>query len=340
MSTSSSTCRTPRTPRRRRGRHRDPRCDPAHRDAAPSSGRGRAAASGGRPRRGRRRDGCSGSGRAPCGSPPTAACAASPSCSNAGRRDAGRRLDAGQREMTRYPFPPTDETWPPELAPLVVAVRAPAHPGELAGEDAAAGSFRAMRDAAPPHPMRRTLARVLAVKVAAGAAVLVAGGYAVAAATGAVPGPPFLPSFAPDPAVTTPAAVRPARTRRSTSGGRAWRLEPTRPAGRWSRTSVSATRTSTTPRATAHRPCGLSWRRPAGGPGHRLLRRGRRAFTDATDRQAEAVEDGEAHARQADPDQAGEELRPAAGPNPSHPARRRAGIRRRQRKAAYGDDLR
>jgi hypothetical protein len=111
--------------------------------------------------------------------------------------------------MTRYPFPPTDETWPPELAPLVIAVRAPAQPGELAGEDAAAGSFRAVRDAAQPHSTRRTLARVLAVKVAAGAAVLVAGGYAVAAATGAVPGPPFLPSFAPDPALTTPGVGSP-----------------------------------------------------------------------------------------------------------------------------------
>ena len=128
---------------------------------------------------------------------PTAAYAASPSCSNAGRRDAVRDFDAGQREMTRYPYPPADETWPPALQRLVVAVRAPAQPGELAGEDAAAHSFRAMRYVTPP---RRTLTRVLAVKVAAGTAVLVAGGYAVAAATGAVPGP----SFVPGPVATTP----------------------------------------------------------------------------------------------------------------------------------------
>jgi hypothetical protein len=104
--------------------------------------------------------------------------------------------------MTRYPYPPTDESWPPELTPLVLAVRAPALPGELAGEDAAADFFRSMRDAAPP---RRTLPRVLAVKVFAGAAVLLAGGYAVAAATGAVPGP----SFSPVPAVTTPGGGSP-----------------------------------------------------------------------------------------------------------------------------------
>jgi hypothetical protein len=104
--------------------------------------------------------------------------------------------------MTRFPYPPSDDTWPPELTRLVLAVRAPALPGELAGEDAAADLFRATRDAAPP---RRTLHRVLAVKVFAGAAVLLAGGYAVAAATGAVPGP----SFAPAPAVTTPGGGSP-----------------------------------------------------------------------------------------------------------------------------------
>jgi hypothetical protein len=99
--------------------------------------------------------------------------------------------------MTRLPYPPADETWPPALQRLVVAVRAPAQPGELAGEDTAARSFRAMRHLTPP---RRTLTRVLAVKVAAGTAVLITGGYAVAAATGAVPGP----SFVPGPAATTP----------------------------------------------------------------------------------------------------------------------------------------
>ena len=99
--------------------------------------------------------------------------------------------------MTRYPYPPADETWPPALQRLVVAVRAPAQPGELAGEDAAALSFRATRYVTPP---RRTLSRVLAVKVAAGATVLVAGGYAVAAASGAVPGA----SFVPGPVATTP----------------------------------------------------------------------------------------------------------------------------------------
>jgi len=94
--------------------------------------------------------------------------------------------------------------WPSDLAPLVAAVRAPASPGELAGEETAVAAFLQAR-AEPAHPVRRTLARALAVKVAAGVAVLAAGGYAVAAASGAVPAPPFVPERAPAPAATTPA---------------------------------------------------------------------------------------------------------------------------------------
>ncbi len=94
--------------------------------------------------------------------------------------------------------------WPPDLARLVAAAQAPASPGELAGEDAAVAAFRQARtDSA--QPVRRTLARVLAVKVAAGVAILAAGGYAVAAATGAVPAPAFVPERAPAPVATTPA---------------------------------------------------------------------------------------------------------------------------------------
>jgi hypothetical protein len=92
--------------------------------------------------------------------------------------------------------------WPSDLAPLVAAVRAPASPGELAGEETAVAAFLQAR-AEPAHPVRRTLARALAVKVAVGVAVLTAGGYAVAAASGAVPAPPFVPERAP--VATTPA---------------------------------------------------------------------------------------------------------------------------------------
>jgi hypothetical protein len=94
--------------------------------------------------------------------------------------------------------------WPPDLARLVAGAQAPPVPGELAGEDAAVAAFHRARTE-PAHPVRRTLARVLAVKVAAGVAILAAGGYAVAAASGAVPAPPFVPDRAPAPVATTPA---------------------------------------------------------------------------------------------------------------------------------------
>jgi hypothetical protein len=131
-----------------------------------------------------------------------------------------RRFDAGQDEMTRDSFvTDTPSQWPPALAQLVAAARAPAQPSELAGEDAVAAAFREARTAAAPRRTPRTVARVLAVKIAAGAAVLAAGGYAVAAATGAVPSPRFGPDRLPVPAATMPA------TDTSPTGG------PTTPTG-------------------------------------------------------------------------------------------------------------
>jgi hypothetical protein len=110
--------------------------------------------------------------------------------------------------MTKNPIltdPP--DTWPPGLGQLVAAVRAPARPDELAGEDAMAAAFRAAGKAVPRRAAR-SLARMLAVKLAAGVAVLAAGGYAVAASTGALPLPHFVPDRSPVPA-TAPSAGAP-----------------------------------------------------------------------------------------------------------------------------------
>jgi hypothetical protein len=106
--------------------------------------------------------------------------------------------------MTRDPYPP--EAWPPRLAQLITAARAPARPVELAGEEPVAAAFRAALTAPPP---RRMFARLLAVKIAAGGLVLAAGGYAVAAAAGAVPGPSFRPAPTPAPVVTSAPAPPP-----------------------------------------------------------------------------------------------------------------------------------
>lgn len=108
--------------------------------------------------------------------------------------------------MTKDPYPPDE--WPPRLSHLVASVRAPGWAGELAGEEPAVAAFRAAHAAAPP---RRMFARLLAVKVLAGGVVLAAGGYAVAAATGAVPAPPIGPDRTPT-TVTTTAAATPGPT--------------------------------------------------------------------------------------------------------------------------------
>lgn len=79
------------------------------------------------------------------------------------------------------------------LSTLLAAASAPARADELAGEQAALAAFRAARLADAPQPRRPsmlkvTLAKLVTVKIAAtAAAVLVAGGVAVAAATGSLP---------------------------------------------------------------------------------------------------------------------------------------------------------
>jgi hypothetical protein len=81
---------------------------------------------------------------------------------------------------------------PPRLEWIIAAGRAPGHPGELAGEDAAVAAFRAASRtravgvAARPAPARRLVARMAAVKIAAVVAVLAVGGVGVAAATGTI----------------------------------------------------------------------------------------------------------------------------------------------------------
>jgi hypothetical protein len=82
------------------------------------------------------------------------------------------------------------------LAALVAATTVPARAGELDGEAAALVAFRAAHLAQIPERRRRlsmlktTLAKLLTVKVGAlCAATLSVGGVAVAASTGALPGP-------------------------------------------------------------------------------------------------------------------------------------------------------
>jgi len=84
------------------------------------------------------------------------------------------------------------------LPPALAALRSPAHPAELRGEDAALAAFRAARAPAPPARRKaRVIGRALVVKVAVAGAVLAGGGLAVAAATGTLP---------------TPSSTRPATT--------------------------------------------------------------------------------------------------------------------------------
>ncbi|GAA1898645.1 hypothetical protein [Asanoa iriomotensis] len=81
------------------------------------------------------------------------------------------------------------------LPPALAALRAPAQPAELRGEEAAVAAFRAARqvESAPPRRARLVgralVGRALAVKVAVAGAVLAGGGLAVAAAMGTLPVP-------------------------------------------------------------------------------------------------------------------------------------------------------
>jgi hypothetical protein len=88
----------------------------------------------------------------------------------------------------------------PRLDAVLTAASAPARVRELAGEDAALAAFTAARLASPHHPRRiemlkTTLAKLLTVKVAAICVALGgAGGVALAAGTGALPGPLHKPA--------------------------------------------------------------------------------------------------------------------------------------------------
>jgi hypothetical protein len=88
------------------------------------------------------------------------------------------------------------------LPPALAALRSPAHPAELRGEEAAVAAFRAARTATAPRTNRRArlVGRALTVKVLVAGAVLAGSGLAVAAATGTLPGP-----FPISPAATDPA---------------------------------------------------------------------------------------------------------------------------------------
>jgi hypothetical protein len=83
-----------------------------------------------------------------------------------------------------------------ELVRLLAAASVPAHPHELAGEEAALNAFRAQRAGLTRQPpsrasVRTISARFVTVKVAIGAAVAIGatGSVALAATTGALPGP-------------------------------------------------------------------------------------------------------------------------------------------------------
>lgn len=80
-----------------------------------------------------------------------------------------------------------------ELSRLLSAAASPAHPGELAGEADALAAFRAAHRAAGPATTPASRAgsgrRLLAIKVAALAAVLLTGGTAFTAGTGRLPDP-------------------------------------------------------------------------------------------------------------------------------------------------------
>jgi hypothetical protein len=114
-----------------------------------------------------------------------------------------------------------------ELARLLAAASVPAHPHELAGEEAALNAFRAQRARLARQPpsrasVRTISARFLTVKVAVGAAVALGatGSMALAATTGVLPGPlggpmpadvptPRPATARPSTAVATPATAPP-----------------------------------------------------------------------------------------------------------------------------------
>ncbi|MGW4210245.1 hypothetical protein ACWEIJ_19810 [Lentzea sp. NPDC004789] len=103
--------------------------------------------------------------------------------------DRSRRIDRRTAEhlLRGAPVPGHDR-----VSDLLAAASAPARDRELAGEQVAVAAFRDARLAAAPQRRRPrmlkiALANLLSVKIA-GAAALTAGGIALAAATGTLPG--------------------------------------------------------------------------------------------------------------------------------------------------------
>ncbi len=92
---------------------------------------------------------------------------------------------------TRRPGPTGEDDL---LAGVLRAAAAPAHPGELAGEEAAVAAFRAATarvETAPARPsaLRRVVAKALTVKAAVAVAVVGSAGVVLAASGGVLPTP-------------------------------------------------------------------------------------------------------------------------------------------------------
>ena len=115
------------------------------------------------------------------------------------------------------PQQPTGHTGDDDLlAGVLRAAAAPAHPGELAGEEAAVAAFRqaALVETAPARPsaFRRVLTKVLTVKAAVAIAVVGSAGVVLAASGGVLPTPwSVVPPADQGPASTT-APAAPATT--------------------------------------------------------------------------------------------------------------------------------
>lgn len=109
------------------------------------------------------------------------------------RRERHTDRDAAEQLLRRASSGPTADPHP--IAELLARAAGPASNGELAGHNAALAAFREARLTPVPQPRRpsmlkTTLAKFITVKVLAVAAtVTAAGGVALAAGTGTLPGP-------------------------------------------------------------------------------------------------------------------------------------------------------
>lgn len=145
--------------------------------------------------------------------------------------------------LTAHPAAPAH----PELSRLLAAAAAPARPDELAGLSTAVAAFEeAGRDTSvsvPPVTRRSLLVRPVAAKIAAGVAVVLFGGVALAAETGNLPGgtqqrahelfsPLGVPSphASASPAATRPPAVETTPSRAPSPDNNGRTLDPTSPA--------------------------------------------------------------------------------------------------------------